>query len=145
MANKSPTDRWSYTHGGAKRGTARDREYVIWQNMKRRCLNPNNKSYPDYGGRGISVCPKWVNDYAAFLSDMGRAPSKQHTIERINNDGNYEPGNCRWATRKEQSNNKRPRRTDIFVGGKSLKQIAAEAGVNYYTVYWRYKNGRDLI
>lgn len=144
MANASPTNRWSYKHGGAKRGAARDREYVAWQNMKRRCDNPRNKSYADYGGRGIKVCGRWRNSYEAFIADMGRAPTDGHTIDRINVDGDYEPGNCRWATRQEQTENRRVNKTYIFVDGKSLKQIAVEAGISYYTVYSRYKTGRKL-
>jgi hypothetical protein len=78
--------------------------------MLGRCRNPNDKKYEDYGGRGISVCERWENSFADFLADMGERPSEKHTLDRINNDGNYEPGNCRWATSKQQNNNRRPRR-----------------------------------
>jgi hypothetical protein len=79
--------------------------------MKQRCLNQNNKRYEDYGGRGISVCDRWLHSFENFLADVGRKPGLGYSIDRINNDGNYEPGNCRWATKLEQSRNRRKYRT----------------------------------
>lgn len=84
-------------------------EHKSWTGMRDRCFNARTKLYPYYGGRGITMCPEW-SSYERFLADMGRKPSPQHSIDRINNDGNYEPGNCRWATKKEQANNRRPAR-----------------------------------
>ncbi len=86
-------------------------EYQSWYNMKSRCLNPNASKYKHYGGRGITVCDEWLQ-FINFYADMGDKPTPKHTIERINNDGNYEPSNCKWATYSEQ--NKNLRRTQDY-------------------------------
>lgn len=83
-------------------------EYGIWQGMLNRCRNPNTKDYKYYGARGVTVCLRW-RSFDAFLSDMGSRPSRHHSIERIDNLRGYEPGNCKWATRAEQSKNQRRR------------------------------------
>jgi hypothetical protein len=83
-------------------------EYKVWAAMIQRCSNPNNADYPDYGGRGIRVCDRWLK-FANFYADMGPRPSPQHSIDRIDNDGNYALGNCRWATAADQRANQRPR------------------------------------
>jgi hypothetical protein len=83
-------------------------EYRAWKAMKTRCTNPNRADWKNYGGRGISVCERWATSFENFLADVGPKPSPLHTLDRILNDGSYEPGNCRWATRGEQLKNKRP-------------------------------------
>lgn len=96
------------THGHAGRGR-KTRAYHSWDAMLQRCTNPNHKAYKNYGGRGIAVCDRW-RDFEAFLADMGEPPEGL-TLDRYpNNDGNYEPENCRWATREEQNAGRRPYR-----------------------------------
>ncbi len=93
-------------HGHVKNKRATP-EYKAWQHIKSRCYNLKDKSYADYGGRGIIMCDEWIDDFSKFLEDMGERPSKIHSVDRIKNEGNYEKNNCKWSTRKEQNKNKR--------------------------------------
>jgi len=98
-------------HGESHANTT---EYHIWCSMKQRCANRNHKHWQRYGGRGIKVCERWLKSYSLFLQDMGRRPGHEYSIERIDNDGNYEPGNCKWATAKQQQRNRRDTRRITF-------------------------------
>jgi hypothetical protein len=117
--------------------------HSIWKGMRKRCYNERCKKYPRYGGRGITICERW-QDYKNFLADMGPRPSPQHSIDRIDNDGNYEPGNCRWATNKQQANNTR---TNRFIAFENETKTLAEWGrdprctVALYTLRARLKAG----
>ena len=106
-----------------------------------RCANPNDKHYSDYGGRGIKVCDRWVNSVENFDTDMGERPHNM-TLDRIDNDGNYEPTNCRWATSKEQSRN---RRNNRLIAGKALVEWCEERNLKYarvgYRLYQLLKSG----
>jgi hypothetical protein len=116
------------THGESH-GVQRTTEYRAWAGMHERCLNPQHKQYKHYGGRGITVCARW-KDYEAFLADMGRKPEGT-SIDRINNEGNYEPGNCRWATRIEQNSNMRSTRWITCSGERrTLNGWARVLGIN---------------
>lgn len=117
-------------------------EHKIWTAMRYRCNSPSETSYPNYGGRGIRVCERWERSFEAFLQDMGPRPSPKHSIERINNGGHYEPGNCRWATPMQQGNNKRNNRI-ITIGDRSqtMAQWAREIGVTPQFISGRIRKG----
>lgn len=110
--------------------------------MKRRCLNKNDRRYSDYGGRGILVCEQWVHSFENFLDDMGRCPSPKHSLGRIDNNGNYEPSNCRWETIKQQANNKRTSRFVEFEGRKqTVQQWGEELGIRPGIIWRRLNRG----
>lgn len=106
--NREATRKREYKHGYSSRGTL-SVEYTCWICMRCRCHNPKHRDYKWYGARGISVCKRWRDSFPNFLADMGFKPSSDLSLDRIDNDGNYKPGNCRWATAKQQANNQRSR------------------------------------
>lgn len=120
-------------------------EYGPWREMKKRCTNPKAKHYDKYGGRGIKVCDEWMHSFAAFFAYMGPRPSPDHSVDRIDNDGNYEPGNCRWATRFEQQANTRMTRL-VTIDGKTLSFCgwAREKGLSYGLIRQRESKGWTL-
>ena len=125
-------------HGNAVHGKESD-EYNIWSGIRTRCYNPNDHAYPDYGGRGIKMCDAWYNSFEAFLADVGKRPSKKHSIDRYpNNDGNYVPTNFRWATAKEQSDTRRGAIIVTFNGETlPLRLWAEKTGIHRYTIWER--------
>ena len=129
-------------HGEARRGRM-TAEYRIWEGIQRRCNNPSDPVFEHYGGRGIRMCEAW-SSYDAFLSDMGRRPSQRHSIDRIDNDGDYEPGNCQWATQKDQCRNQR---SNVWVTYRGERRVLAELveahGKDYMRVYQRIRRGWD--
>lgn len=131
------------THGMTKHKESGKvtKEYRTWQNMKARCLNPKHRHYALYGGRGIGICERWIL-FAYFLEDMGVAPSDRHSIERIDNNAGYSQSNCKWATQKEQINN---RRNTIFIecNGERLSSSdwSARSALPIKTITSRIKKG----
>lgn len=116
------------------------KEYGTWSRIKRRCYNPNDAMYQYYGARGITVCNKWLNSFNSFLSDVGEAPTKSHSIERIDSNKGYKPSNCRWATNKEQANNKRNNILLEYRGKiKTLPQWCEELRLPKQTIWARVK------
>lgn len=122
------------------------RSYSIWVTMRARCRNEKNASYANYGGRGISVCKEWDESYHVFLADMGHPPSRKHSIDRIDPDGNYCKENCRWADHEQQSENRRTTRKTMFNGElMSYVKIARLHGISPVTFGSRVKRGADLM
>jgi len=116
-------------------------EYRIWGGMIDRCTNTKGKDWANYGGRGITVCERW-RSFENFFVDMGLRPSPKHSVDRIDNDGPYAPGNCRWATPKVQCGNSRQNVLYAYAGRtKPLCDWADESGINRITFYWRFKQG----
>jgi hypothetical protein len=120
-------------------------EYVAWQRMKSRCYYVNNEHFSRYGGRGITVCLEWRESFTRFLYDMGKKPTPKHQLDRIDNNGNYEPNNCRWVTPKQNMAN-RHNTTLITIHGvtKPLQQWSDESGVSRQTLHWRARHGKPM-
>jgi hypothetical protein len=113
-------------------------EYHSWRSMIKRCTNHRSTNYSDYGGRGITVCDRWLNSFEAFYEDMGHKPSPDHSIERRENNGNYEKNNCYWATKEEQANNKRNNVFYEYNGiSKTISEWSREYNVEYGKLYSR--------
>lgn len=122
-----------------KHGGRSDRLYYIWRGMKERCYNKNNKNYPQWGGRGISICDEWINDYAVFRAwALKNGYDDSLSLDRIDVNSNYSPENCRWATYKEQARNKTNAVLLEYNGVKKpLAEWADDLGINYGTLYRR--------
>lgn len=129
------------THGRSKTP-----EYALWRNMRQRCQNPSFARYKDYGGRGISVCDRWNQSFEDFIEDVGLRPSPNHSLDRIDNAGNYEPGNCQWATRTMQQSNTR---RNWFVQTPhetiTVSEYARRFGVTRDVIMWRAKKWGEPI
>jgi len=120
-------------HGGR-----RDPEYPIWIMMKQRCMNSKNKDYKNYGERGIKVCDSWIDSYENFIRDLGRRPSRKHTLERRENDKDYCPENCYWTTRDIQARNTRKNRYITYNGKtQTMQDWAKELGMTQATLSCR--------
>ena len=143
-----------FTTHGARVGRGTSPEYQSYLRMKDRCLSPNHHQYKDYGGRGVTICDRWLSGFENFLADMGTRPTLKHTLDRRDNDGNYCPENCRWATRKEQARNSRVNRplqrsdgakflsyghaAEVNGGSYSSIRRACISGKPYRGFGWRY-------
>ena len=127
-------------HGDARKGKAAA-EFRIWCGIRKRCLNPRYKHFDRYGGRGITICDRWKDSYENFLVDMGRRPSESHSIDRYpDNDGNYEPSNCRWATRIEQSTNRHHIQKYTYDGHTlTIAEWSRLVGLPYWKLHGRLR------
>jgi len=117
-------------------------EYSAWQRMRNRCLNKKSKRYKDYGERGIKICDRWLESFENFLEDMGRRPTKDHSLDRIDNNSNYGPNNCKWSTRTEQNRNRRNTQRLTYKGEtKTIAEWSEEFGIKYDTLHGRIEKG----
>lgn len=124
-----------------KHGLTNHPLYSTWREMKKRCTNPKHKAFSNYGGRGILVCERWMS-LNNFVEDMGAKPSPIHELDRENNDGNYEPGNCRWVTKSVQSRNKRTNHRIEFLGKtKCLADWSRDLGIGRGAISYRLSKG----
>ena len=132
------------THGEAS-GSRRTKEYRAWRSIKQRCYLETNKDFHNYGARGIEMCPEWIGSFERFLFDMGRAPTALHSIDRINNSGNYTKENCRWSQPKPQARN---RRTNVFVEHNGKTQCvldwSLEIGIPRWSISRRLEDGWSM-
>lgn len=152
MPYADPKERQAYVRANRERRNAQKHawiaaqppEYQVWGSMKARCHIKTDPAYPSYGKRGVKVCSRWRKSFAAFLADMGSRPSPAHTIDRWpDNDGDYEPDNCRWATRREQAEHRPGYNRILTLDGKSqcVSAWARELGVSYSQIHSRLSRG----
>jgi hypothetical protein len=126
-----------------KHGACETLTYARWKSMIGRCTRKNSADWPNYGGRGITVCDGWLHSFENFLADMGECPSKKYTLERNDSNGNYEPSNCRWATKLEQARNTSRNRTLTFQGKTlCISEWAEITGLPYTTIIARLNRGK---
>lgn len=136
----------NHTIHGHTIGKKRSPEFNSWSSMIQRCTDKKHKYYKHYGGRGIKVCERWLNSFENFLMDMGQKPSKLHTLDKFpNNDGNYEPSNCRWATKKEQNRNQRTNRWIEYKGTNLILSDWADIlHISPARLLYYIKKGKDF-
>lgn len=126
-------------------GDSHSKEHNAWTGIKQRCYDRNDKSYKNYGGRGITMCERWINSYENFLLDIGRAPTKKHSIERKKVNEGYSPDNCVWATSIEQANNTRKNHLITYRGEtKTRAQWCRIFNIDYFKVRYRIQKGWNL-
>lgn len=131
------------SHVRYKHGMSETPEFKIWLQMHTRCYNPNAKGWEHYGGKGVYVCDRWKEDFTAFYADMGPRPSPNHSIDRYDIDRGYEPGNCRWATDKEQARNTSRTKWVTYEGKRmSLAEACELSGMNYGYAQERLASGK---
>jgi hypothetical protein len=135
-----------YEAHGHTRNRQRSATHYAWTNMIQRCTNPNRHDYKSYGGRGIQVCQKWRDSFSAFLADVGERPSADHSLDRYPNmNGNYEPGNVRWATKHQQMQNTRGTTLITFRGEThGLNEWARRLGMTHSSIQGRLQRGWSL-
>lgn len=128
-------------HGHARRSGASP-EWKTWVGIIKRCTDPSEKCYPRYGGAGVTVCDEWLSSFTTFFAHIGTKPSSKHSIDRIDNNRGYEPGNVRWATATEQNRNRRNVKLIDYEGKKlTTKEYCNAVGLSYHTVKYR----RDVL
>ena len=126
-------------------GKTRTSEYETWCHLRRRCEDSTDRQFPDYGGRGITVCERWRNSFENFIADMGERPGPKFTIERKNNNRGYEPDNCVWATKKTQARNRRSNLVFTFSGQpRCLVEICELTGASYDIAWKRLRRGKSI-
>ncbi len=123
-------------------GMCNTAEHSAWSSMIGRCYNPKSRRYALYGGRGISVCDRWLAKFSSFYTDMGPRPSDGHSLDRIDSNGNYEPGNCRWADIETQNRNRSNVRRWVVAGREmTIPEIAEHTGYTKNCIHLRFRNG----